>query len=146
PDGSSEADSSEGDPSSDADSNGSSQGRRNRGRSSLTSYFPQLDFLLLEQGVDLADVFVGQILQLLLGPADVVVRYLAVERLDVSPCVSTDGPHCHSAVLGHVPHHLDQLEPSLFGKGWEGDPDHLAVAVGIEPQVGLADGALDIAQ
>ena len=95
--------------------------------------------------VDLGDVLVGELLQLLLGPVELVDGDLAVllERLELvagrPPQVADRDP----ALLGLVLDHLHQLLASLGRELREHQADHLAVVGRGDTQVGVLDGLLD---
>ena len=73
---------------------------------------------MLEQLVDLGDDLVGVLLELLLGPVEVVLAELAVllERLELVAGLAADVAHRDPALLGPVLHHLHQLLAALLGE------------------------------
>src|SRR5215207_9273355 len=78
------------------------------------SYGQQLLLFVLEQLVDLGHDLVGALLEVLLGPVEVVLADLAVllEVLELLAGVAAGIPHRHPALLGPVPHHLHEVLPS----------------------------------
>src|SRR3990172_4947317 len=80
------------------------------------SYRHQLRFLLLQQLVDAGDVLVGELLDLVLGPALVVLGdlFLFQRLLEVVVGVAPQVAYRDARGLGFVAHHLDQLLAALF--------------------------------
>src|SRR3970282_2685837 len=76
---------------------------------SSKSDLQKLVFLVAEEAVDLLHVAIGQLLQLVFAPSDVVVGDLAVHRLHVRFGVATDVSDCAPTLLGPVPQHFDQI-------------------------------------
>src|SRR5215469_6682173 len=112
------------------------------------SHLEQLGFLVLEQLVDLPDVGVGELLEVTLRPAHLVLAGLAVLHhlvqrvLGVAPDVA-DGD---AAVFGLGTGGLDVLATALLGQLGEDHPDDHPVVAGIHPQVAVPDRLLDRAE
>ena len=80
-----------------------------------------------ERLVDLLHVLVGDLLELLLGPLELVGGDLAglLERLEVLAGVAADVAHGDPAVLGHVLDDLHVLLAALLGERGEVEADDL---------------------
>src|SRR5947209_1859574 len=92
-------------------------------------------------------MLVGDLLQPLLGPADVVRAGLAVLLgvLQVVNRVTADVARGDAALLREVPHLLHQLLAPFLGQLGDRQADHLPVVVRGQAQVGLEDALLDVA-
>src|SRR5690242_15646009 len=110
------------------------------------SDFHDLGLFGLQRGVDLGDALVGQLLQPVLRPVDVVRAGLAVllEVLEPVDGVAADVAGGDPALLGHVPHLADEVLAPLLGELRDREPDQLAVVRRREAEVGLEDAALDV--
>src|ERR687892_496446 len=104
----------------------------------------ELLLLVRQELVDPGHVLIGELLQLLLRPVQIVLRDLAVllEPLQLFLGVTADVPHSHLAVLRPAVHDLDQFLAALLGELWERQPDHLAVVRRAQTEVRLHDGLL----
>ena len=105
-----------------------------RGRS---RHPPQdLFFLTLEQLFDLGDAAVGELLQLGLGPALLVLADLALlaQLAQVVHAVAADVAHRDPALLREPVHDLDQLLAPLLGQLGDREPDQVAVVEGVSPR------------
>src|SRR5215216_2236277 len=120
-------------------------GSNGAGSATDASDLEQLPLLVLEQGVDLGHVLVGDALEALLGPAqlvlgDVAVALQALQGVLLVPAdVADAGPRLLGPVLGQA--HV--LLAPLLGELGEGQADDLAVVGRVDAQVGVADGLLD---
>src|SRR3954462_14284842 len=115
------------------------------GRGSAGSDLEQLALLVLDRLVDLVDVLRGQVLELLLRAAHLVLARLAVLGDAVELLL---GPPAHVAhgdlgVLALAAGHLDQVAAALLGELREDHADDLAVVGRVDAQVAVADGLLD---
>src|SRR3954454_20943627 len=99
----------------------------------------------LQRVVELGHPRVGQLLQLGLGAALVVLAGLAgvLELAQVVHHVAADVADRDATLLGDVPHHLDELTAALLVELGDLQPDQLAVVVRRQADVGLHDGLLD---
>src|SRR5579863_7357976 len=108
----------------------------------------QLRFLVFEQLVHLGDIGVGELVELALGPADLVLASVAVldqlvERvLRVPPDVADGDP----AVLRLAVSDPDVLAPAFLGEFGEDHPDDRPVVRRIHAEITVADGLLDGAE
>src|ERR687897_3171096 len=78
----------------------------------------QLALLVLEHLVDLLDRRVRDLLELLLGSVEVVLREVAVllERFEVVTRLPTDVAHRHPTLLGAAPDDLHEIPAPLLGQ------------------------------
>src|SRR5829696_883906 len=106
------------------------------------SHLEELGLLVLEQLVDRRHVALGDLLQLLLGPGDVVLADLAVlgHPVELVLGVPADVADRDLGVLGLAVGDLDELLAALLGQLRERHPDDRAVVRGVDAQVGVADG------
>src|SRR4029453_12718011 len=110
-----------------------------------SSLIEQLFFLVRQRPVEGRLVGVGHVVELLLGPLQVVRPEIAVllhalELVAGGPAQVAEGD---LALLRHVPDQLHQLAHPLLGQRWEGEAHDMAVVGGVEAEVGLADRLLD---
>src|SRR5215211_1159683 len=98
-----------------------------------------LFFLALEQGVELLDLLVGELLQRLLGAVLVVGTGLArvAQLAQVVHGVAADVADRDLALLGQAAHHLHQLLAPLLGELGDLQADDLPVVVRGQADVGL---------
>src|SRR5215210_2180215 len=110
-----------------------------------SSHLEDLVFLALDEGVELLDLLVGELLQRLLGAMLVVGARLArvAQLAEVVHRVAPDVADRDLALLGEASHHLDELPAPLLGELGDLQADDVAVVVGRQPDVGLEDRALD---
>ena len=105
------------------------------------------DSLCLSRSSIASVCFLVIAVEALLGAGDVVLADLAVLLhllqllLGVAPQVADGDP----ALLGLVAGDLDVLLAALLGQLGEDAAEQLAVVGGVDAQVGVADGALDVA-
>src|SRR5215475_5703542 len=113
-----------------------------------TSDLEELGFLVLEQLVHLPHVGVGELVELPLGPANLVLaRVPALDQLVERVLgVPADVADRHPAVLRLMPRDLDVLPSALLGQLGEDHPDDGAVVRRVHPEVAVADRLLDRAQ
>src|SRR5499427_10508482 len=118
------------------------------GPSPGTSDLEELGFLVLEQLVHLPHVGVGELVELPLGPANLVLaRVPALDQLVQRVLgIAADVADRHPAVLRLMPRDLDVLPPALLGELGEDHPDDGAVVRRVHPEVAVADRLLDRAQ
>src|SRR4051794_8059724 len=109
------------------------------------SHFEDLGFLAPQQGLELLDLVVGQLLQRLFRAVLVVGARLAgvAQLLEVVHDVAADVAQRDLALLGEPAHDLDELLAPLLGQLREDEPDERAVVVRREAEVGLHDRAFD---
>ena len=95
--------------------------------------------------VDLADGLVGELLQLALGAALVVLADLALllQLAEVVHHVAADVADRDLALLGDAVDDLDHLPAALLVELGDLQADDVAVVVGRQPEVGLHDRLLD---
>src|SRR6202042_1237833 len=110
-----------------------------------TSDLEKLGFLVLEQLVHLRDVALGQLIELALRAAAVVLARVAVldQLLDRVLGVPPDVADRDPAVLRLVPGDLDEVTAGLLGPLREDDPDDGPVIGRVHAEVAVADGSLD---
>src|SRR5579875_167647 len=108
----------------------------------------ELPLFVAEQLIDHADLAVGQLLQFLLDPLQLVggERALFLQALELVAGCPAEVPNRDPPLFGLVPHHLHQLPAALLGEGREGQPDHGAVVGRVDAQVRSADRPLDGAE
>jgi hypothetical protein len=106
----------------------------------------QFGLFVGESRVYALHIVVGQLLQLVFGPMLVVLGDLALfaQLVDVFHLIATDVTHRDAALLGHVPGHPDQLPAALLGELGDGKAYDLAVVLGVEADVRVSQGALDV--
>src|SRR3954452_21815763 len=82
----------------------------------VRSNLEDLFLFALEQGIEVGDLRVGELLQLLLAAALVVGADVALvlQGLQVVHDVAADGADLHAAVLGQPAGDLDELAPALL--------------------------------
>src|SRR4051812_1102966 len=99
----------------------------------------------LQRVVELGHARVGELLELLLGAALVVLAGLAgvLELAQVVHHVAADVADRHATLLGDVPDDLDELPAALLVELRDLEADQLAVVVRREADVGLHDRLLD---
>src|SRR5215212_11911416 len=112
--------------------------RRKRGVLSPVLDLGDLGFFALQEVVDLLDVFVGELLDALLGAA-LVVGPDALLLLEVVDHVAADVPHGDPSVLCDRARHLDELLAALLGQLRDRQADDLAVVRGVQAKVGFLD-------
>src|SRR4051812_5261617 len=105
----------------------------------------QLVLFVLERGVDLGFVGVGELVELLLGARQLVfsgvaVLHQRVELVTRSPAQVADRDLAFFAL---VPDALDELLAALFGQLREHQADQLAVVRRVQTEIRIADGLLD---
>src|SRR5215212_2419283 len=113
----------------------------------MCSDLEKLGFLVLEQVVDRVRVELGHRVETLLRTGDVVLARLAVllELLQPLLGVPAQVADRDAAVLGLGARDLDVLLAPLLGQLREHAAQNLAVVRGVHAEVGVADGALDVA-
>src|SRR5262245_34107083 len=118
---------------------------RQRARDPRGSDLEQLLLLVLEGLVHLVFLLVGELVELLLRPVEVVGGNVPVllQSLEIVAGRPPRVPDGDPAVLGHALHHPHQLLAPLLGEGREVEPDDVAVVAGGQPEVGLLDRLLD---
>ena len=96
--------------------------------------------------VDLGDDLVRELLELLLGPVELVLGDVAVllERLELLAGVAADVAHRDPALLGPVLHHLHQLLAAVLGE-LPGTSSRMTTPSfdGVDAEVALLDRLLD---
>src|SRR4051794_14162969 len=112
---------------------------------SRRSNLQDLRFLALEVRVQLGDALVGDLLQLGLGAALLVLADLALlaQLAQVVHDVAADVADLDPALLRDVVRDLDELLAALLGQRRDRQADEVAVVRRVEPQVGVADRLLD---
>src|SRR5262249_41569186 len=105
----------------------------------------ELLFLVLEHLVDLFDRRVRDLLEVLLGPVEVVLRAVAVllERFEVVARLAPDVAHRDPALLGPVAHDLHEIAAPFLGQRREHEPYDLSVVGGVDAEVAGLDRLLD---
>src|SRR5450631_1236344 len=116
-----------------------------RSGTAVSSYLEQFGFLVLEELVYCGHVLVGDVLELLLRTADLVLAGVAVvgQLLQSTHGVPADVADRDPRVLSLVLGDLDELAPALLGPLRERDPDHGAVVGRVHPEVAVPDRLLD---
>src|SRR5438105_3750618 len=119
--------------------------RRTRSRSGAAikgrSDFEHLLLFVGGEVVDLGHELVGELLEVLLGPVEVVLAELAVllERLEVVAGAPPQVPHRHPGLLGPVLHDLDHLLAAFGGELGERQADDGAVVVRRDAEIRRLD-------
>src|SRR5438132_6554566 len=116
------------------------------GKTTRPSDGHDLRFLACNEAVDLGDRAVGELLNLVERTALFVLADLLVleELLGVLVGVAADVAHRHLAVLAFVADDLGELLAALFGERGHRHAQQVALRRRVEPEVGLADGLLDL--
>src|SRR5690606_16576280 len=111
-----------------------------------TSDLEQLALLAGEQGVDRVDVPLRERLELLLGAVDLVLARLAVldELLERLLRVTAHRADRDARVLGLLLRELDVVAPALLGQGRQDAADDVAVVRGVDAEVAVPQGLLDV--
>src|SRR3954454_960910 len=112
---------------------------------SRRSNLQDLRFLALEVRVEVGDALVGDLLQVGLGAALLVLADLALlaQLAQVVHDVAADVADLDAAVLGDVVRHLDELLAALLGERGDRQPDEVPVVGRVEPEIRVADRLLD---
>ncbi len=87
-------------------------------------------------------MIVGEILELLLRPAHLVLR--DAEALEIVLRMPPHIPDGDAAFLCQLADEPDQLAAALLGERGEGKPDDVPVVRGIQPEIRFDDGSLDL--
>src|SRR5882724_697764 len=105
----------------------------------------ELLLLVGRQPVDLVGEPVGELLEFLLDPLEVVLRELAValEMLELVLGVAADVADRDTPRLCALLHVPDQLLAPVLRQGGKRQSDHLTVVRRRDPEVGAQDGLLD---
>src|SRR5436305_567399 len=108
----------------------------------------QLAFLVFDQVFDLVHVLLGGLIQILLSPRDLILTGFAVfaDAVQLLHRLAADVAYRHLGVLAFGFRLLDQLATAFLGQLRYRDPDQRAVVGGVEPEVGVADRRLDVAE
>ena len=104
--------------------------------------------LVLHGLVDAVHVLLGEVVELLLRAAHVVLARLAVlgDAVELLLGAAADVADGDLGVLALGPRHLDQVAPALLGELREHDAQDLAVVGRVHAEVAVADGLLDGAE
>src|SRR5207245_5463502 len=91
------------------------------------------------------DVGLGELLKPAMGTLRVVLRKLAflLHGVDAMELVPANVSDRHPGLLGLVAYEPHVFLASLFGEGWNRDPDDLAVAGRVQPLLSRTEGLLD---
>src|SRR3954447_695931 len=105
----------------------------------------QLGLLGLDEPLDEIGVLLGQAVELLLGARAVVLADLAVldEPVEIGLRLAPDVADRDTSLLRLVVRQLDVLAATLLGQLGHDAADLVAVAARVDPEVGVADRALD---
>src|SRR5450631_3085313 len=114
--------------------------------SAPASDLEELAFLDLEDGVDVLDMLLGEDLELLLSAGTLVLTDIAVldHMVDLFLGLAPNVADGHLGVLGLGSRKLDVLLAALLGQLRKVDPDDGAIAIGVNAQVGVTQGLLDL--
>src|SRR5205807_4392187 len=111
-------------------------------RSSDISDLEDLRLLRFQDLVDRLEVFVVQLLRVLLAVLLLIFGHV-LGLLDLVDRVGAGVPHRHAPLFGVLMDHLHQLFAALFGQRRQGDADDVAVIRRRQTQLGALDGLLD---
>src|SRR5215212_873100 len=106
----------------------------------------ELGFLVGKGSLDPLDVAVGELLQLILGPVLLVLGDLAflAQLVQVLHLVAAHVPDGDPSLLGHAPRHPYEVPAALLCEFRYREPQYLAVVLGVEADIGVPYGALDV--
>src|SRR5665647_105134 len=105
-------------------------------------HFHDFGFLRLQHLFELRDVLVVHLLQVLVRGLLVVLGHL-VDLLDRVARDRARVPHADAPFLGEPVHHLHQLLATIFVERRQRHADDPALALRVEPEVGVANRLLD---
>src|SRR5450631_1371598 len=116
--------------------------------SGFTSDLEQLDFLVPQDIVDLADIAVREVVEFFLGTMNVVFAGVTclLELVERFLCMAANVADCDPRLFGFAARQFDVVATALFGELWNADADHVSVVGRIHAEIGIANRFLDRAQ
>src|SRR5262249_18941071 len=107
----------------------------------MTSDLEQLDFLVFDQLVNVGYVLVGQVLELLLRAANLILARLTVldQPLQLLLGLAPDVANGDLGLLALVPGHLDHVASALLGHLRQDDADLRSLILAAATEVRVAE-------
>lgn len=107
-------------------------------------YLAQLLFLIPADGFHIEDGPIGQLLELILAPFTLILRYFLIlfRRTNIIQAILTESTDNNLALLYPFFYQTDHFLPALVGEGRDGQANDIAIAERIKIEIGFLN-ALD---